>query len=179
MILAFSFFGVFTLHEDEESSSLLLKTAIASPSRAMLLVNNFIANSVKGNFKDLGHKNTPVKKNSKNKFSETLFFILNSMLTGSESELFLVILFMTFFGFEVYRKLAKSMSSGPPGKLPDMREYLKWCIKFMTPLERCVQSIAQKYSANPLSYGIVGETARVLILRIKNAGFFYGVTQWT
>ena len=176
LIVLFCTIAAFTCGVSVVNKDLLYKMAVNSLFKETIFVNSILK---------IGKRNeAPVrqsnKKSDNDRSAGLLLFLMGSIITVNQNALLVVLVISLAFVINTFAgKFTKDSDFKDPPENYDIGNYVRWVLKFMTPLERCVQSIAQKYSANPLSYGIVGETARVLILRIKNAGFFYGVTQWT
>jgi hypothetical protein len=56
-------------------------------------------------------------------------------------------------------------------KAPDITYYKNWILKFITPMEKCIQSRSEEYDINPLNVILWGKT-RTLDKLIPSAVFF-------
>ena len=135
--------------KDGEYGISFVKSAISSPSRAVLMINNLIAeryipDSLKKPAKPKG-KEAPAG----GKLSELLFFILNSAAVISENRIFLMLILFVF-GVGCFRR-ADQRGDRHVRDIMNCSYYLKWCLDFIDPVQKCINSLAQKYDVNPIS----------------------------
>ncbi|MFH1416152.1 MAG: hypothetical protein ABIH89_08745 [Elusimicrobiota bacterium] len=158
VILSFSFFGLVQLPGVVNKSFILVKTAIPYPGKTVLVINNFLnRNPFEKNAVPV--ESSTRKQRERNKNSGLVFFLLSSVLVCNEKTLLLLILILSALS-----QAAKDMSlftkedaHAPPG----IQYYLRWRAEFVTPRDRCIECLADKYDMNPiLMYGWASMYAR-------------------
>ena len=175
-----SFLGMVSYYASTEEGSLLLKTAIAGPSRTLYIVNNIIANGYMKDFPGNKASENPVKQHKKenkdNKLSELIFFLMNSIAIASEKKILFIL--AVFAGIGMMKHLFKKVNNSENRFLMDRKKsslhYLKWMLLFITPLQKCVECISEKYDMNPLAMytGQAGKSPRFNLNRLTARFFF-------
>ncbi|MBN2406452.1 MAG: hypothetical protein JXJ19_02035, partial [Elusimicrobia bacterium] len=134
---------------DKEYGLSFVRSAISSPSRAVLLINNLIAEKYIPDSLKKTEENKDRDAGSKNRLSELLFFILNSAAVISENKLFLILLLFVL-GTVCFKK-ADYLGPAYIRDVSNCDYYLKWCLDFVDPVKKCINSLAQKYDINPIA----------------------------
>ena len=172
IVAGFSIISV--LHIEQPSITSLEHSAAQAFSfdRVVFSYNN-IAGQLTGTAEQT-REPAPAEKNSGSGLYRILFFIMTNLLVSKEVLLMLISLIIAIaliIGSE-YRKLGRSRSIMHIEK----RYYLWWILKFLTPWQRYLESLAIKYDSNPLIIWLSGRnTAKTSphSKTEKSAGFFY------
>ncbi len=172
IILSCTFLGTFQFQKSINCAISLLKTAFVYPSIAILEVNDFIKDVSSAEDKA---ETVPVnKKEQSNKTLKLLFLILSTMLVSNE-KFFLILLIMVFAGICIGFK--KTFNRDNRIFLPpDIKFYLWWRLKFLTPLQKCILNRSDEYDINPINmYGwaLYASRKNPHFVNEQNAGFFY------
>ncbi len=173
IILSCTFLGTFQFHKSINCALSLLKTAFVYPSIAILEVNDFIKDISSAEDKA---ETVPVnKKEQSNKTLKLLFLILSTMLVSNE-KLFLMLLIMVFaaicMGFK--KTFNRDVRILMP---PDIKFYLWWRLKFLTPLQKCILNRSNEYDINLINmYGwalYACKKTRILLMNRMRVFFMY------
>lgn len=148
-VLCFVSLGTFQVHKCIDGAMSMLKNAISYPSAAVADVNNIL--------KELTSEKpaVPVRSNtddSSKKVSNIIVFLLGSILLTNEKLLVFMLIAVFMSSVKVFKKdvFAVNWVDRPP----DMIFYQLWRLKFITPIQKCVQVLAEKYDINSiLTYG--------------------------
>jgi hypothetical protein len=167
---SYTILGFFQLYNKIEPSVILKKISV-NPYFAAFNFNKATDKiRQRKDFSNNKRKNTPVpaKKAKKSSFEFLLF--INTFLISNNG---LLILFtMAFVSLCAIKKTWKQINTRSPRKPPDIVFYKNWILKFITPMEKCIQTRSEEYDINPLRV-VLWEKSRTLNDNIRGAGFFY------
>lgn len=163
--------GTFHLQKNLTNAISMMKNALLSPSIAVLELNDFIKemSSEESTGKTAPADNSGKKKNMFN----VLFFMLSIVVVSNEKEFFLMMI-LAFVGLYIHikRNFNRNYRILDP---PELKFYLWWSLKFLTPVQKCIQNLAAKYDINPIFMsGRVRNALKkpALLLRTPKCGFF-------
>lgn len=154
IIISFSFLGLIQLPENIDKSFSLIKMVMPYPGKTVFVINRFLKHN------PLDHaartrQTAAENKRQKNKFSALLFYVLSSILVCQEKNFLLFILILTMLAVAKYTDKRKFFNYYKDIFIPpDIKYYSRWPLKFITPIEKCIQYLADKYDINPINlYG--------------------------
>ncbi len=152
VVLCFSFFSLFQFHKNISNIFSLLNSSVSYPTVSILEINKYIKDiTAKSETSQKQHKAVPCNKESKNsKGMNMVFFLMGALLITNE-KMFLIMLMALFAGVTAMFKRAFNWSDDI-SEPPDMQYYQMWRLKFITPMEKCLESLAQKYDVNPICF---------------------------
>jgi hypothetical protein len=117
-----------------------------------IVVFDRITKGLKSFNKEKNPLNSKSPENKKNKYSGLLFYILSTILITNEKKLLLVLMVSIAYAF--IKNCKKSRIKGNESiVVPKMKFYLWWCLKFLTPLQKCIRERADEYDINPINNG--------------------------
>jgi hypothetical protein len=178
-VLCVAFLGVMQISGNPENKTDTLKTGLMCQSEAVLEVNGFIRDVFSQEDSSNSDDTAPAgREDSSRKIIHLLLFILSAAIAaGEETSLILMLVSIVILMFFV------KMSFEWDGRLrvpPDIRHYMKLCLKFLTPVQKCIQVLSRKYAMNPIfTYGwahSARKKARTLSYE-RSAGFFFVVNK--
>ncbi|MFC2062228.1 hypothetical protein ACFLUV_06925, partial [Elusimicrobiota bacterium] len=134
----------------------LTRALIPFPTKTVLVVNSLVKSSIQ----DVAKTNKPISrktdKKKKNKAAEVLFMLLNSVIISNEKAILMLI--MLFIGFKAIKKLSRQNIREVLKAPPRIKYYRWWSLRFLTPLDKCIQALTNKYDQNPLIFNGRGIT---------------------
>jgi hypothetical protein len=150
VILGFSFLGLIQVPVNVNKSFSLIKAVMPYPGKTVFAINKFIKSS-SDPLQEQAHSNSSRQdeKEDCNRLSGILFYLLSSIVVCNEkSFLLLLIIFaaMSAGGIVVALKSMNREVYIPP----EIYYYRRWRLKFITPTEKCIQVLAEKYDINPI-----------------------------
>ena len=106
---------------------------------------------------------------SKILFSGLMMMIFDSYgLFNSISGLISISIIMPFMLFAMMLFINKPDYVREVHRPPDILFYKKWILNFLSPMEKYIACLSQKYDMNPLSYIVVGITRTLnLVFRVR------------
>ncbi|MFC2061179.1 hypothetical protein ACFLUV_01560 [Elusimicrobiota bacterium] len=157
VIFSFTFLGLVQNPMDKCKKVTLLTMEMLNPLKSMQVVNAIVKDlSFDKNSAETSKNGAPLRKNSqkqKNKnLSGFLFYFLSTILITQEKTL--LILVVTFIC--MISKSIKTLYSGFREIItpPRLKFYIWWSLRFLTPLQKCIRSMIERYDINPiLQYG--------------------------
>lgn len=146
LILCFSVLVPLQFHKAVNSSISLLKVAIPYPGKTVFFVDKII----KFNPFNKSARETEPENQKNNKYLGFLFYFLSTILVYNEKYLLIMLLILAALCIRYCRTL--KLNSVEVYVPPDMKYYNRWRLKFITPAEKCIQYLANKYDINPILY---------------------------
>jgi hypothetical protein len=113
----------------------------------------------------------PSRKKENNRLFKSAINNLSAILVSNTNINFVVI--VLFIGLALGTKNIFEKHRRELLKPPDIVFYKNWILKFITPMEKCLQTRADEYDINPLSVVLWGKARTSDICNIPSAGFFY------
>ncbi|MFC2092043.1 hypothetical protein ACFLTD_04650 [Elusimicrobiota bacterium] len=171
-ILCYSFFGLIQLPGAVQGAFSLIKTVMPFPGKTVMVINKF------ARFAPFQNASRPARSNPKNKrneFSPLIFFLLSSIMASADKSMLLLILVIAGMSLVIPQKfLVHFKDIFVP---PDRQRHRRWRLKFITPAEKLIQNLAQKYDSNPILMDgralLCPERNPHFVMNERSAGFFY------
>ncbi len=173
VVLCFSFLGLIQLPEVVNKSFSLIRTVIPYPGKTVLMINKFLKYNPYDNSAHT-HKTTTDNQKRKNRFSGILFYILSSVLVCNEKSFLLLLIVLA--GLSVRCFNSEEYNCRDVFAPPDMQFFRQCRLKFITPIEKCIQNLVEMYDINPINmYGwaLCASRKNPHFVNEQNAGFFY------
>ncbi|MBN2407934.1 MAG: hypothetical protein JXJ19_09595 [Elusimicrobia bacterium] len=173
MICIFLSLGIMQYPAALHNSLSLIKITLSAPFSTVGLMNNHIMKITDFDSADRKKTHVPSKPRKSKKAANLLFFVLNSMvLTNDKLLIFLLVIVFVGISSKVQgiarygRKIR-----GSPG-ISVMKYYMKWSVRFLTPLQKFINSRSDVYDINPvLSLG--ARTYYPRTLKGQGTGIFF------
>ncbi|MFH1416154.1 MAG: hypothetical protein ABIH89_08755 [Elusimicrobiota bacterium] len=155
VILSFTSLGTFQIQKNITGAVSLLKTALNYPSIAVMEVNGCVKGAATGSVQETSNRAGDSNDKDSRKIFNFLFLIMGGALFASKESMFLVFLIGILAAVSVCLKSFTDYLKRrcrPPDD--DFQYYSRWRLKFITPVDKCIQNLADKYDINPiLMYG--------------------------
>ncbi len=160
IVILFTFvFGFFQINKSIVSTYQSFLKSVSYPSGVQADVNEAVNRN----------KETTEEEQEQDKRSilEVLFIISGAVVFYSMFHLFEAMTLMATMG--VFFSLKNNYSKNIKLRAK-MRCYMVWCVKIISPVEKCIQRRADEYEINPLKRVLREKTPRFVLG--QNAGFF-------
>ncbi|MFC2061137.1 hypothetical protein ACFLUV_01340 [Elusimicrobiota bacterium] len=151
IIISFSFLGTIQIYQRVVNNLTIIKSVISFPSKPMIMINKFIKRSTE----DFESKKQPVpiedKEKKRHKLAEILYMIINSVMITGQNNIMLMMFLLA--GFTIMRKkFSADVKRDALKSPPRIRHYKWWSLRFLTPLQKCIQNRSDIYDINPIVY---------------------------
>jgi len=147
VIMFFSFLGTMQIFKSVSFEMNIIKEIIAFHSNPLVRINRTVTGSTE-DFKSEPSKDA--SENRENNFADILFFLLNTVLISNEKSFLFILFFAMFLLSSASNKLNVRKFRTGSVKPPDWLHYLRWRLKFVTPLQKCMQNRSDEFDINPI-----------------------------
>jgi len=172
VFLSFGLLTTFRLYKNIDNFMTLFNENSVFTSGAVFEVHSFIKKFL--GFEDKAA--SPLEDKKDENFSNVLFFLLSSIAVVPADKILILILMVVFIGLFIGNSTINLYKYKEEYNLLRAKFYLWWCLKFLTPVQKCILNRSDEFDINPISKVwsfILHGTSPRLLRRIKSAGFFY------
>lgn len=157
VMFSFSCLGLLQLNGAVSNSISFVKAAIPYPGKTVFLVDRIIK------FNPFDNKCIPEKtaqNNQKdNKHFGFLLYFLTTLVAYNEKYILIILVMLAAVSIKCVYSLRINFAEiySPP----DIKYIQLWRLKFITPIQKCIQYLASKYDINPIVYNGTGMSLRI------------------
>ncbi len=179
ILLSFSFFGLAQLPNIADRSLSLVRTIIPYPGKTVLVINNFLKKYPDAKSASTQRK-TSGSKNNKQKVAGMIMYMLSSVLVCNEKVFLLFLMVMAGLSINILNSFLRFYRG--VFVPPDIQYYRLWRLKFLTPIDKCIKCLVDKYDINPIymdKWALSARNKNRILFNFSRMRFFLFISEWS